>query len=252
MANSIEVEEQSLPTADNPESNPSSLPPHSVLSYPMQELTLEPNRGQSSTEDNLLDKEYFYGPKSASSSVYALHPHGTPSSTNLVAYRDNPDMFQGGQASFLPDYSQQKHGFFASVRKNRRRARIFIGLAVIGLLTLISVIAAFIYMFATKRHQETNSSGNSPGTLALHPAEVTGGDGSTVTRDDGSTFTYNNSFGGTWYYDPADPFNNGARAQSWSPALNETFGYGTDPIRGYVSFPSFGKKSVTVVISVLT
>jgi glucan 1,3-beta-glucosidase len=50
--------------------------------------------------------------------------------------------------------------------------------------------------------------------------------------EDGSTFVYRNSFGGYWYYDENDPFNDGARAQSWSPALNETFRYGIDPIRG--------------------
>ena len=64
---------------------------------------------------------------------------------------------------------------------------------------------------------------------------ITGGQGSLVTTDDGSTFTYNNTFGGVWYYDPNDPFNNGARAQSWSPALNETFDWSNDPIWGCVS-----------------
>ena len=52
--------------------------------------------------------------------------------------------------------------------------------------------------------------------------------------DDGSQFTFNNSYGGTWYYDADDPFNNGARPQEWSPALNETFQYGSDRIRGCV------------------
>jgi hypothetical protein len=52
--------------------------------------------------------------------------------------------------------------------------------------------------------------------------------------DDGTTFIYINNFGGYWYWDPADPFNNGARAQSWTPALNESFDYGIDRIRGCV------------------
>ncbi|EDR10975.1 glycoside hydrolase family 5 protein, partial [Laccaria bicolor S238N-H82] len=50
--------------------------------------------------------------------------------------------------------------------------------------------------------------------------------------DDGSTFIYRNSFGGTWYFDENDPYNNAAQAQSWNPALNATFRYGTDKIRG--------------------
>lgn len=243
----------SHPSGADPESNPSASTPLSLSSYPMQELTLEPKRltdqGRSVSEDKLLDKEYFNGLKSASSSVSALLPSGTPSSTNLAGYRDDPDsMFQGGQASYMPDYSQQKHGLFSSVRKNRRRARIFIGIGVFILLALIALVTALIYMFASKKHQETSTSSGDPGTLALHPVEVTGGDGSTVTRDDGTTFTYKNSFGGTWYYDPSDPFNNGARAQSWSPALNETFKYGTDPIRGYVDLSSIPRNQITCMI----
>jgi len=50
--------------------------------------------------------------------------------------------------------------------------------------------------------------------------------------EDGTTFTYKNPFGGTWYWDPNDPFNNTAQAQSWTPALNEPFNYGIDHIRG--------------------
>jgi len=49
---------------------------------------------------------------------------------------------------------------------------------------------------------------------------------------DGTTFTYKNSFEGYWYWDETDPLNNGARPQSWTPALNETFRYGIDKIRG--------------------
>ena len=54
--------------------------------------------------------------------------------------------------------------------------------------------------------------------------------------EDGTTFTYKNPHGGYWYWDEKDPFNNGARPQSWSPALNETFRYGADLIRGSVYF----------------
>jgi glucan 1,3-beta-glucosidase len=61
---------------------------------------------------------------------------------------------------------------------------------------------------------------------------VTGGDGSEITMEDGTKYTYQNPYGGYWYYDEEDPFNNGARAQSWTPALNETFNYGIDKIRG--------------------
>ena len=35
----------------------------------------------------------------------------------------------------------------------------------------------------------------------------TGTDGSTVTMDDGTNFTYTNSFGGSWAVDPSNPYN---------------------------------------------
>jgi hypothetical protein len=53
--------------------------------------------------------------------------------------------------------------------------------------------------------------------------------------EDGTTFIYSNSFGGFWYDDKDDPFNNRAQSQSWSPPLNETFNPGGDRIRGYVT-----------------
>jgi aryl-phospho-beta-D-glucosidase BglC (GH1 family) len=59
-----------------------------------------------------------------------------------------------------------------------------------------------------------------------------GKDGSKVVTETGSTFTYNNKFGGYWVVDPANPFNSGAKAQSYTPALNETFKYGIDRVYG--------------------
>lgn len=56
-----------------------------------------------------------------------------------------------------------------------------------------------------------------------------GGNGSTVYADDGSTFIYNNTFGGYWV---SIPFNNTARAQSYSPALDEEWNYETDVMYG--------------------
>ncbi|KAJ3512182.1 hypothetical protein NMY22_g15409 [Coprinellus aureogranulatus] len=61
---------------------------------------------------------------------------------------------------------------------------------------------------------------------------TTGGDGSTVTMANGTTFTYTNSFGGFWVHDPEDPFNDGAKPNSWTPALNETWRWGQDRVYG--------------------
>ena len=128
-------------------------------------------------------------------------------------------------------------------------------LAILGALVLAAIIVVVVVVavyFAVIKPNNDSSSGNASGgaaqgsgtsTTASGTASptstgkptalvVTGGDGSKVTMDDGSTFTYTNKFGGYWYWDPTDPFNNGARAQSWSPAMNETFQYGVDPMRG--------------------
>jgi hypothetical protein len=61
---------------------------------------------------------------------------------------------------------------------------------------------------------------------------TTGGDGSNVTADDGTSFSYHNSFGGSWVDDPNDPFNNNAQAQSWIPPLNQSWDWNNNRIFG--------------------
>ncbi|EJT98402.1 glycoside hydrolase [Dacryopinax primogenitus] len=77
-----------------------------------------------------------------------------------------------------------------------------------------------------------NGGGNGATPAPAFTGAITGGDGSTVTRDDGSTFVYTNAFGGTWYFDPSNPFVGGAQANEWTPRLNETWRWGVDQIRG--------------------
>ncbi|KDQ20949.1 glycoside hydrolase family 5 protein [Botryobasidium botryosum FD-172 SS1] len=113
-----------------------------------------------------------------------------------------------------------------------------IGAAVLAVLVLVIVLP--VYFTVVKKNQNNAATGGSGGGGNGHGGggkpgsngATTGGDGSVITMEDGTTFTYKNSFGGYWIDDPNDPFNNGARAQSWSPALNESFRYGVDKIRG--------------------
>ncbi|KZT57138.1 glycoside hydrolase family 5 protein [Calocera cornea HHB12733] len=124
----------------------------------------------------------------------------------------------------------------------------------LGITVLIGVIALAViipvYFLIIKPHQSKsaasssgsngsagNGNSNGSGGSGTTPAPaftgaITGGAGSTVTRDDGSTFTYVNDFGGTWYWDPSDPFNDGSRVNSWTPALNESWQWGVDVVRG--------------------
>ncbi|KAF8641456.1 hypothetical protein AX16_009968 [Volvariella volvacea WC 439] len=69
--------------------------------------------------------------------------------------------------------------------------------------------------------------GNGNGTFL-----TSGGSGSIVVMDDGTTFTYTNEFGGDWVWDPAAPFQGGGRAQNWSKTVDEEWIWGRDIIRG--------------------
>lgn len=196
-------------------------------------------------------------------SLYALNPESLSArgSPNLhsdpafsAPYRDDPrspsvDVFDGpsvpmesfSQARFL----KEKQALYASPTSKSRRRNVIVLAALGGVILLIVIVVVPVYFLAIKPHSNKSSSSQSSHSTATSPsstgspsspksAAITGGDGSTVTMDDGTTFTYHNSFGGFWYYNPKDPLNNGAQAQSWTPPLNETFNYGTNPIRGCV------------------
>ncbi|KAI0273720.1 glycoside hydrolase superfamily [Gloeopeniophorella convolvens] len=142
-----------------------------------------------------------------------------------------------------PRFLKEKEAAYA-VPASRSRRNIIILSALAGLVLLIIAVVVPIYFLVIKHHSNNNdSAGTSKPSSSASPSSsgspsspkaaiITGGDGSTTTLDDGSSYTYHNAFGGYWYQDPNDPFNNGARAQSWSPALNETFNYGSDSIWG--------------------
>ncbi len=54
---------------------------------------------------------------------------------------------------------------------------------------------------------------------------MTGGNGTEITTEDGTKFTYINNFGGHW---SAAPFSNDAQAQSYSKPLNQSWDYQND------------------------
>ncbi|KAI0341763.1 glycoside hydrolase [Trametopsis cervina] len=193
----------------------------------------------------------------AQSSVYGLNP-GQQRDTAYYSlnYRDDPHdsdfarstpELSGANKANSPYLSEKRAAYGAPRARSRRRMFIIAGLIAAAVIVIAVVVA--IYFAVIKPHHNNNdsasggtskgdtgtatSSGASPSASTKPVAlVVTGADGSTVTKDDGSTFVYKNPYGGYWYWDPTDPLNNGARAQSWSPALNETFNYGVDVIRG--------------------
>lgn len=195
------------------------------------------------------------------SSVYGLNPAGQANRDTAyysLQYRDDPhdaDFNSSGANVGMnkdemqsPYLSEKRQAYLPPTARSRRRMWILGGVAV-GIVAIVVIVVA-VYFAVVKPHNNNGavsggaSKGDSKGsgTSSGSPSQstgspttklaVTGGDGSIVTMEDGTTFTYQNSFGGYWYWDENDPFNNGARAQSWSPALNETFQYGIDKIMG--------------------
>jgi glucan 1,3-beta-glucosidase len=196
------------------------------------------------------------------SSLYALNPESLsargspgPESQDFAGpYRDDPralpdDTFDGpsvplSDLSAQPRFLSEKQAVYPSKTSKSRRNTIILS-ALGGLLLLIVAVILPVYFLAIKHSSNKAASSQHSGTTtAPSPSGtksptsqnlITGGDGTTVTMDDGTTFTYHNPFGGYWYFDPNNPLANSARSQSWVPALNETFQYGTDRIRGYVT-----------------
>ncbi|KAG9015685.1 hypothetical protein FRB90_004437 [Tulasnella sp. 427] len=145
----------------------------------------------------------------------------------------------------FPDLGPQSDT--ADVSKQKRKKLFFILAGVATLAIIAAAVAIPVALTQSKKHSSNssgssssssgsgndNGSGQNGGPTSSNPSgTVTGGDGSTITTENGTTFTYVNKFGGTWYEDPNDPFNNNAQAQSWSPPLNQSWDFQTDPMRG--------------------
>jgi glucan 1,3-beta-glucosidase len=192
-----------------------------------------------------------YASSYGTSSLRASESHNGSVVGLQGGYRDDPDT--DGDAPPSPGpvdrgaYLDEKNAQYAAPR--RRKALIWGGIAAVVVIVVIIVIAVYFAAIKPKHHNASTSSniggsssgssgssgstGDSSGDSA--PAvkvAITGGDGSTVTMDDGTTFTYANKFGGYWYADPNDPYKSAAKPNSWTPALNQTFKYGEDRIFG--------------------
>lgn len=234
---------------------PASPGPQSEI--PMQELppgAARPRFQGAALRNSIATRDSYasttYNAESVNSSVYALNPGAAGANQSFLgAYRDDPqgtyqDDLQDSPPS--PRYLGEKRSEYLPPSA-RSRKWLYIAGGLLGLVVVIAAVVVPVYFTVIKKNNDKSSSlgdSNDPSSTASPSGSgsgsgsgssvrtITGGDGSTVTTDDGSTFKYSNQFGGSWYWDPEDPFNNGARPQSWAPALNETFQYGVDVIRG--------------------
>ncbi|KAJ7232221.1 glycoside hydrolase superfamily [Mycena haematopus] len=116
-------------------------------------------------------------------------------------------------------------------KKLTKKRRITAIIAVVALIAVVVVIVVYFTVIRPK-HGGNSSSQSSSSSSGSGAKATIGGDGSTVTTDSGTQFTYNNSFGGFWVADPEDPFNNNAQPNSWTPPLNTSWRWGVDRIYG--------------------
>lgn len=108
----------------------------------------------------------------------------------------------------------------------RARTKAIIGF---GLVAVIIVAVAVAVPLSLKNRSSSGSQGGSNGGSG----GISGKTGSIVTLDDGTTFTYNNDFGGEWASDPKRPFATGGKAQEWSPRVGaEAWVWGEHVARG--------------------
>lgn len=230
----------------------SSLPPGAGAAQPRFMGTYD---GHPGPRESYASSQYPSGGSDFNGSVVALNDTSMGGRTLTGSpYRDEPDSFneQGhamspmGQSS-NPRYLGEKQNLYAAPRaKSSRKVLILAVLASLILLILAVVIPVYFAVIKPRMRNSDNDSSNdsdssnsdnnnshSPQATGKPQVKiVTGRDGSEITTEDGSKFTYENKLGGYWYWDEDDVFNNGAKAQSWTPALNETFRYGIDKIRG--------------------
>lgn len=126
-----------------------------------------------------------------------------------------------------------------------KRRRIIL---IVGCVLVLIAAAVAVAVVVVKRHKDNDKAAGKPSDHASSnsPSDgpdaggnsapggkvlLTGGDGSMVMAEDGSQFQYKNAMGGTWYWDPSNPFK-GGKANSWTPSIDEPWRWGEDRIRG--------------------
>ncbi|OSD01275.1 glycoside hydrolase family 5 protein [Trametes coccinea BRFM310] len=172
-----------------------------------------------------------------------LHPSGgsLPASSQTSFPREYaPLLKEEGRYESSP--LGREGGYILDSEKPRRRPiykSVWFWLVAVIVVAAAVVLPVYFLVIKPKQHdssaQGAASSSSSPDSSpsgASKSAIKIGGDGSVVTKDDGTTFVYNNSFGGYWVSNPENPFDNSARPNSWTPPLNQSWRWGQDRIHG--------------------
>ncbi|KAJ8453447.1 hypothetical protein ONZ45_g19714 [Pleurotus djamor] len=150
-----------------------------------------------------------------------------PSSSQLISPADkveNDTYAAAAGTSASSPLANHNNAYAANSTNAARKPRRPLFWAVLGALALaalVLVIVLPVYFTVVKpRNQTTLSSPSNDGGNNDHTSEhtpepsgsptspvraTTGTDGSEIIDEDGNTFTYRNSFGGHWVYDPENP-----------------------------------------------
>ncbi|KAI0333479.1 glycoside hydrolase [Cubamyces sp. BRFM 1775] len=154
---------------------------------------------------------------------------------------DLPLVAGGGAMAGADSGVSEKDGLRLGAPPRRNRLYMWLGVGAAAIVVIVLAVILPVYFTVIKKHNSDSARGGLGGAAgssghATNPESptgaVTGGDGSTITQSDGTTFTYKNPFGGFWVDDPTNPYNNSAQAQSFTPPLSEPWDYGKDQIRG--------------------
>ena len=204
-------------------------------------------QGGSEYRDSFVSQNTFQTALSApNSSIYALRPDSA--APESIEYRDDPDLDTADPSGPPAGYLEEKRSAYSSPRSKSKRTIMIFGAITAAIIVIVAVVVPVYLTVIKPKMNDTTTTSDSPsttsgGTGSGTVAVVTGGNGSTITTENGTTFTYINAFGGTWYWDPNDPFNNNAQPNSWTPPLNQSFNFGTDKIFGLVIFDKFHMSS---------
>jgi glucan 1,3-beta-glucosidase len=243
------------------------IPTHSAddLNPDEPSITLVPPRFLGTTDGEGIRESlasYSSHPHSeGASSLYALNPEslslrgstGPANEIFLGRYHDDPrtlseDNFDGpsvplSNLTAQPRFLAEKEAVYTP-RISKPRRNVIILSAIGGLILLIVAVGLPVYFLAIKHPSNKAATNKGSDTTTAPPSATstssaksltTGGNGSIITMENGTKFTYVNQFGGFWIDDPNDPFNNSAQAQSWSPPLSQPFDYDNYRVRGYVT-----------------
>ncbi|CAE6499176.1 unnamed protein product [Rhizoctonia solani] len=186
----------------------------------------------SSRGDEMRESQYSSASFNKPYDPYGESGTPSPRGPTPLEYRDDPN------EKAVP--KQVGYGGPTTKKPKRLWFWLLVGLLVLAVIVVAVIVPVYYKVIKPNNNTAQSNTGDSTSTSAAPQptqsetpqAAITGGDGSRIITESGTTFTYNNSFGGFWHYDPKDPFSNKAQAQSWTPPLNQSWKFGTDQIRG--------------------